>query len=248
MTQPPGYYGPPGGGYGDPYGQPAGPPAGPPGGGYGDPYGQPSGPPGGYGQPSAPPGGGYGDPYGQPSGPPGGYGQPGYGQPGYGQPGQGGPGGGMPPAGFPPAAPQKSNTGLIVGLIAGVLVLLVCVGGGFYLFSGFGASPTATVESFMDAAFNDKDLAAAEAYVCEKEVSSMTKDYDETFGADGASVTASWSNPQVKSEDSSSAEVTLDVKMSVSYKGQNSDISGTWTFDLVDESGWKVCEIHPSTS
>jgi hypothetical protein len=124
-------YGPPGGGQypgqpqdpwqgggGDPYG--------------GNPYGQPADP---YGQPSGTP---YGQPgYGQPAAPPP-YGQPGYGQPGnpydpYGQPSAppdpwGAPQQPMsgPPWGPPPGPPQKNNTGLVVGLAAvAVLVLLI---------------------------------------------------------------------------------------------------------------------------
>jgi hypothetical protein len=133
-------------------------PAAPEAAGYGQPgehaqpggYGQPSshGQPGGYAPPGAP---GYGQPaapgYGQPTP---GYGQsatPGYGQPatpGYGQPtprygnspyGTGGvpPGWPAPPGG--PAPAKKKRTGLVVGLIAGGLVLLLClVGVGFVAF------------------------------------------------------------------------------------------------------------------
>lgn len=125
-------YGPPGGGQypgqpqdpwqggGDPYG------GNPYGGQPADPYGQPSGTP--YGQPG----------YGQPAGPPPPYGQPGYGQPAnpydpYGPPSAppdpwGAPQQPMsgPPWGPPPAPPQKNNTGLVVGLAAvAVLVLLI---------------------------------------------------------------------------------------------------------------------------
>ncbi len=101
------------------------------------PYGQPSSPP--YGQPQhgEPQYGGqpqYGQPqYGQPQ-----YGQPQYGQPQYGQPSQSAygqppqqpygqyPGG--PP--FAPPPPRKSRTGLIIGLVIGVVLLLgIGVGG-----------------------------------------------------------------------------------------------------------------------
>ena len=73
--------------------------------------------PGQYGQPQQ-------DPFGQQGPQSGGFPQQGYGQPqpGYGQqPGYGGPGG----FGGPP--PKKSKTGLIIGVVIGVLVL---VGGG----------------------------------------------------------------------------------------------------------------------
>lgn len=93
----------------------------------------------------------------QPSGPPQGAPPPGYGQqPGYGppqpqQPGHGGPfpggHGAQPPGGYgpgqpgggygPPIPPQKkSSTGLVIGIIAGALVLVLLVaGGGVWLYT-----------------------------------------------------------------------------------------------------------------
>ncbi len=107
---PPGGAPPGGGGYGPPGG--FGPPGGPPPGGFGPPGGAP---PGGFGQP---PGGGFGQP-------PGGFGQPpgGFGQPPGGYPQQGFPPapGGFGQGGFPP--PQKSNTGMFIGIGVGVMVL-----------------------------------------------------------------------------------------------------------------------------
>ncbi len=239
MSQPP--YGPPGGGYGDPYGQPSGPPGGgydpygqqP---GYGDPYGQPSGPPGGgYGQPSGPPG--Y-DPYGQQ--------QPGYGQPaGYGQqqPGYGG---------FPPAPPQqkKTNVGLIIGLVAGGLVLLLCVGCGIFYYLGSNtSSPTASVEGFLDAA-KDQDSSAAQDFLCKKLLDAGDTNGlgGDNFGEDhDVSMDLSYSNVREVSNDGSNAEVSADVSATFTVDGQSQDSSGTWTFELVNESGWKICDFKPPT-
>jgi len=97
-NQPPGGYGPPGGGG---YGPPGG---GPPGG-------------GGYG----PPGGGYGPP----GGPPGYGAQPGYGAPvGYGPSGFGPPPGYAPPQAANPAGPAPSSA---LRIIAGVFTILTCM-------------------------------------------------------------------------------------------------------------------------
>lgn len=250
MTQPPGYYGPPGGGYGDQYGQPAGgyggdpygQPSGPPG--YGDPYGQPPGyggqPPGGYGQP------GYGDPYGQPSGPPAGYGQPsgppaGYGpQQPYGQPGYGAPG-------YGPPAPKKSNTGLILGLVGGgVALLLICVVALLFIGSGGSTStPVAAVEGYLGAA-KDQDVSEAKEYVCAKLIndSSYNGFGGNSFGdGEDVEVDVSWSEPVEKSNDGSKAEVDVAVDLQITYNGQTKDHSATITFELIQESGWKICGI-----
>ncbi|MCZ7414233.1 hypothetical protein [Streptomyces sp. WMMC897] len=86
-------------------------------------YGQPGGAQPGYGypgqQPPPPPGYGY----------PGQPGQPAPGAPPYGQPQQ--PGGYVPP---PP--PRKSNTGKVVGLSLGAVVLVGALVGGFIVFMG----------------------------------------------------------------------------------------------------------------
>jgi hypothetical protein len=141
-------YGPPGGPYPDqpqdpwqsgqpqdPYGQPADPYGG--GGGYGQPE------PWGGAQASVPPG--------SPSAP-GGYGPPPYGQPAYGQPAYGGQQYDptqMAPLGPPyaPAPPQRRGpSGLVIGIIAMVVVLL-CGGGalGAYLLTRDGGDPGTNV-------------------------------------------------------------------------------------------------------
>ncbi len=166
MSNPPGQpgwgqppYGEPGPGQPD-YSQPGTPNAEPPG--YGSPYpsyeqpasGQPA-----YGQEYGQPPYSQPDPYAtqqyssppdypqQYSGPPA---DQGYGQtqalPAYADPGQ--PGGpaypGYPGYGTPPPPPKKSNTGLIVGVVIGVVVLLVCVGTGIGVFALSNADPTAS--------------------------------------------------------------------------------------------------------
>lgn len=113
--------------------------------GYGappSPYGQQGQyvPPSGYGQPAAPSG------YGQ-AAPPSGFGQ----QPG--QPGQYAPPPYPPtqasqPYGYPqqqPPAPKKSRTGLIVGIVVGVVVLLAaCTGISLFAINALGTAATST--------------------------------------------------------------------------------------------------------
>ncbi|WP_051813000.1 hypothetical protein [Kitasatospora sp. MBT63] len=104
------------------------------------PPGQPQQPPPPYGQPPqyGVPQPGYGQPqYGAPAQQP-----PGYGYPQAPQPQYGAPQGGYPQApqqqyggGYPPPAPNKSNTGLVVGLVIGALLL---VGGGLVVATQLG--------------------------------------------------------------------------------------------------------------
>lgn len=124
----------------------------------------------GYGQPGQQ----YGAPGGQPGspyGPPGGgspYGPPGGGSP-YGPPGGGypGPGGAYP--GGPP--PRRNRTGLVLGIVGGlvalavVAVVLVLVLGGSD--GPSGDDPAETVQAFVDAS-RDEDCDALDELVTDK--------------------------------------------------------------------------------
>lgn len=233
MTQPPGNYGQSSGGYGDPYGQP---------GGYGDQYGQPAG--GTYGQPSGPPAADYSGAQAGYGSAPGGYGNPpaGYGNPpaGYGGPGQQPPAG-MPPGAFaPPPAPRKRRTGLLIGLVAGALVLLLCGGGVVYYLIGAGGSTTAVVEAFLTSAFKERDVEAAKQYVCAKEVDDMRR---ELLDTGPAKITVTWSNVRETANTGVRADVAVDMVVKAELSGQSNEVKGKWVFKLVNEGGWKVCDI-----
>jgi hypothetical protein len=121
-----GNYPPQGGGYGQPTdpGQGSYPP---PAGGYQQPGGYPP-PAGGYQQPGGypPPAGGYQQPGGYPPQ------QQGYGQVGYGQ---------------TPPPPKKSNTGLIIGIVVGLIVIIGAIVGIVLVVNGGNKSDSAQVSA-----------------------------------------------------------------------------------------------------
>ena len=89
-----------------------------------------------------------------------GYPQQGYPQPGYPQPG------------YPP--PKKSNTGLIVGLIIGVVVVLGGGGvGAFFLLSGNGSSSSAAPSSSKPSGPPDKYTTMPDCKKIEQGVQNM---------------------------------------------------------------------------
>lgn len=168
----PGGYDPDGAGYGDPYAQPLPPDPNqyPPPGQYPNqgPYptsGYPNAPTSGYptsgqptsGYPGAPTSGHPGAPtsgYPAAGHPAAAFGAPGYGTPGYGDPTYGAPTYGAPTygapgrGGYPPVPPpKKSRAGLVLGIVAGVVVLAVIAGtiGAWALFSDSGPEPEPTV-------------------------------------------------------------------------------------------------------
>ncbi|GEM_PF-3876213 len=221
-AQPPGGYGPPPQPqYGQPpggYGQPPQPQYGQPQYGQPDPYGQSSGAP--YGQPSGAP---YGqpDPYGQSSGAP--YGQP---DP-YAA--------GMPYPGAPTPAPNR--TGMIVGIIVAVLVLVAgVVGLGVYLLGGSGTgSPQASAEAFMSGLKN-ADLDAVNKSVCASKRSNNTSQFDTT---ELKQVTWSY---KIGTPSVSGSTARVPVDLTISYQGQSLDL--TWTVITKNESGgWCVDDL-----
>jgi len=120
----------------------------------------------GYGyQPGQPPQSqqGYGQqPYEQQA-----YGQNPYAQQAYGQ----NPYGQQPYGAYPPT---KKKTGLVIGIVVGVLVLLLLVGGGAFLLLGKDKEPDSpekaskqTVKNYVNA-FKNNDLDKAASYTCKK--------------------------------------------------------------------------------
>ena len=90
------------------------------------------------------------------------YGQPGYGQPPYGQPPQGGPGYGAPP----PRSGSRSRTGLIVGLVA--LLALVVVGVVLALTTGPTALSRSAVEQDVAEQFEQREGVAVDLECAEE--------------------------------------------------------------------------------
>ncbi len=78
------------------------------------------------------------------------YGVPPAGDPGYGIPPAGDPGFGMPPAGEAPP-PKKSNTGMIIGIVAAVILIPLCIcGGGFAFLTFLGTQATEEFETQLE--------------------------------------------------------------------------------------------------
>ena len=268
MTQPPGYnpdpYGQQPGGYGqDPHGQQSGS--------YGqDPYGQPSGPPD-YGQPSS--GQPYGQPssgqpYGQPSsGQP--YGQPAYGQDPYGQqpygqqPGYGqdpyaqqqpyGQPGYEQPA-YPQAPPPKKGKGLLIGIIAGAVVLLLCCGGlGVVLFTGALTSsgeknPTAAVTAYLKALkAGDENGVKDVTCASQRDKDNGRGGLEKTLKDDGFTLKDLSYTVGAERKTGDKAQVDARMKFTVEKGGQTTTTPEVKVvFEVVDESGWKVCDANVS--
>jgi len=186
----------------------------------------------GGGYPTAP--AGYPGP-GQPQSVPPAYGPTPY---GGGQPG------GFPPPGpgMPGAQPQK-RTGLIVGILAGVVVLLLGVGAVAFFLTRDGAADSSASPSEVTEAFfqhvSEGDFDGAAQYVCSNDLESFQQAAADEVSGMAIMTNIEW---QILEERINGDEAEVDVEMTIEFAGEmHSEVE---TVPLVRESdGWRVCEF-----
>jgi hypothetical protein len=222
----------------NPYGAPPPPPPDP----YGAPptSGQPYLQPGQLGQP---------DPYAPPtSGQP--FAPPTSAQP-YVQPGYAPNTGYIGAPGYPPPPPPKKKRGLMIVLLVVGLVVVLCGGGGaaaYFVFRDSGgtgqATPVDAVQGFLKAIYVDHDADAAANLTCSssRDKNTLIKRIDDIKSYDTSLKDPSytWPTPTVQKQDSTSATVNADVKVTTS---DDKVAESKLTFVTTNNSGWFVCEI-----
>ena len=269
MTQPPGYP-PPTGEPSDPHARPDQPAPQSPAPGWGAPppgWGPPppaeAQPP--YTQPQPPPSpetpgtppAATEPPYGPPP-----YSAPPFGAPPAMQPPFGAPPAMQPPFGAPPAAQppfgapppvRKPHRGLLIASIVLGLVVLLCGGGAtaayFLLRSVDGrgqASPTAAVEGFLTAVYQDQDVDKATSYVCSaaRDRAKLAKKIDELRSYQqkyNKSPHFSWPTPTVDKQTGNTATLTVPVKFNTD---DDRVAEKKLQFTAVNEAGWWICEVR----
>ncbi len=137
---------------------------------------------------------------------------------------------------------------------AGIVVVIILIAGG-YIFNvsqraSHQASPTGAVDSFLDATLNERNADAVEKYLCDKRsikhqiysLISNLKKYQEEHPNN--SVSYLWSSPKLNTNHRDRAAVTSSVTARTIINGATSNApSQLWTFDMANQSGWKVCGV-----
>ncbi|UGT69772.1 nuclear transport factor 2 family protein [Nocardia gipuzkoensis] len=168
-------------------------------------------------------------------------------------PGPGYPPPGYPPAGYPPQPPKQSHTGLIVGLVA--IVALVIAGAvitGVFLTSQ-GRGPLASDEKRIELSIRDfyetldtRGFSAAAEQACAREraaFEAMTERERNEFDSTAVSVTIDRIEDVVVTGDTATAKVT--GKLTVAVPGEQPDTETSTTEHLKKEDGkWKVCSAE----
>ena len=158
----------------------------------------------------------------------------------------------MAPAPAPVAAGRRSHRlrNLLLIVIAFALVLGAAAAGTlFYFYDKATAidrsTPEVATQQFLNATLVEKDPAKAGLYVCDSWSGSLAIAVANPPAGD---VTTTWGDPLVTTS-GASATVTVSVQFSISAGGGAAvrDIQ-SWTLDLEDQDGWRVCSLTKNGS
>jgi hypothetical protein len=156
------------------------------------------------------------------------------------------------PAPPPSGAPRRSRARLWVALLGGIVVLL-CLGGAGIVALLYNnatkidrAAPDQVTSSFLRAYLVDRDDKEASLYTCKQPqlgvLASLRNDMVNREKNFGTSVSVSWESLKVTDAAEKTKSAAVDLAISGSKNGQQvSSHTESWTFGLVDESGWRVC-------
>jgi len=164
--------------------------------------------------------------------------------------------GGYPPGyppqvGLPPATPPKKKRGLMITMIVLAVALVLCGGGSataWYLLQGADgkgqATPVEAVNLFLTAVYKEKNVEAANKYVCssarnKQDLSNRIKEireYDDRY----KSPTYTWPTPNIDEQKEQTASLSVPVKVTTS-DDRVAEIK--LKIIAVNDDGWWVCEI-----
>ena len=138
-----------------------------------------------------------------------------------------------PPGQYPvPAPAPKKRLGLIIGIVAAVMVVLVAIAGVAVYMQLVADTPRGAVNAWFDA-LKERDIDSVRALTCAEYASEVAEvDFSEEI------TTVSWEVTAVNEVNSDSATATIDI----SYTERGQTERETVTFSVVKENGdWKVC-------
>lgn len=149
------------------------------------------------------------------------------------------------------ASPAVLGCFTLVGFLVHFVVGVVLMVGGFVFFesqeAAHQATPTKAVDSYLDGMLYQHKTDVAESYTCgngsiKRKTKSTVDGINKYIRKTGALMDYTWSSPAVKSRKGDRAIVTSQVSALVTVDNRMDDSPvTTWTFDVRDQFGWKVC-------
>jgi hypothetical protein len=143
--------------------------------------------------------------------------------------------------------PVRRSRAPLVFAILGIVAALI--GGGAYFYhqrqTTSGRTPEQTVDAFLTEVFVHDDPAKLAADVCNAWDPQQAITRTKAQIPDGAKV--DWDNIRLLASNDSTANVRARLALIPFADVQPSDYI-QWTFDLVNEAGWRVCNAQPLVS
>lgn len=166
-----------------------------------------------------------------------------------------------PPTPKPPRVkrPIRRTPGTVLGFLAlGAAAVVVVVGlaVGLYIYqdayrTAHQTSPSQAADGFLDATLNDHRLDLAENYMCnddalDRQIGSMIQRIRSTQTEHpNAHIKYTWNGFRQLSRRDARASLTTDVAVStIIGSAVSTSPAQTWTFEMRNEGGWKVCGLR----
>lgn len=141
-----------------------------------------------------------------------------------------------------PAVRSRKGMLIVGGAGLALLLLALCCGAGvLFAVQRFRNSPTEVVESYLDAT-RDGDTAERDDLTCERKRDRGVSDLDPGSEAESREFFKglTWKIDRDRKVSDSRHEVTVTLEFAM---GAETPTTIEQTFEVVDEDGWKVCEI-----
>ncbi len=170
--------------------------------------------------------------------------------------------GGAPEASLSPTYDKSSasrrrsrwRTALLVALVVASAILM---GGLVVAYVAYErvtepdrSTPGVVVRQYIDATFAEHDTARAARFTCNRP---QTREIDELRALlasreqeHSVTITVAPANSDVRAS-GSSATVDVDLKLTVGVAGASQREIQRWRFDLVEQNGWRICDVRRLT-
>ena len=159
----------------------------------------------------------------------------------------------------PVGKPRNRRLRLILAITAGVMALL-CLGGVGIVVALYDdatkidrAAPDQVTSSFLRAYLVDRKEQEAALYTCKDglnldSIAALRTEMIDREKRFGTTVTAVWDSLRVSTTADGKATVGVDLVITGSASGQQiSSRTESWSFNLVEENGWRVCSAKKAT-
>jgi len=144
----------------------------------------------------------------------------------------------------PPARRRPSIVLILALVVAGLGMIAAVVGYAVYtrVTAIDRSTPTVVVGQFLVATIKDRDVRRVALFTCND--LAPTRALEMATGGIEPSRPPTWEDISIEQQQGSTATVTAKMKFRLDQETITSSETQTWTFRVVNEEGWRVCQIE----